>query len=291
VARWAALLFLLLAAAAGAPPLSAARQPAAVVISGGDLPGPVRLAPADADAFQRRLNQPPRFSQAPRVSGLSYAVSAPYWEGPVRQSDDEPPVEVSADYFPAGGFVRARQAGREVWIVIDLRQRELLDRYIRLAKSGSIPAEPGALEVAAAAARDEAVSISAGGRLATPAETQAFWSAFAASGRPRFAAEPRPPDAGAAGGYWLVFSLPEGRVLSYFYDRQTQTLTDSLGTEAYAVAPALAAALPQPEGPALEIEQQEPPGSLAWWPVMVGAGLASLALALWLNGRRDAALR
>jgi len=290
VAPWAALLFLLLAAAAGPLPLSAARQAPAVVISGGDLPGAVRLAPADADAFQRRLNQPPRYSQAPHVSGIFYTVATTYWDKAVRRADGEPSVDASADYYPAGGFVRTRQASNDVWIVIDLRQRALLDRYIRLAKSGSISAEPGALEVAAAA-RDEPISVSAGGRLVTPAEAQAFWSAFAATGKVRFFAEPRPPTTNGSGGYWLAFSLPEGRVLTYFYDRETQTLTDSLGTEMYAVSPSLAAALPQPGGPALEIERQDPPGSLAWWPVMVGAGLASLALALWLNGRRDAALR
>jgi hypothetical protein len=81
--------------------------------------------------------------------------------------------------------------------------------------------------------------------------------------------------------YWLIVTLPEGRALRYYYDGET--VTEALGTERYdasAVNEMLEAVVPQ-DLPV--IAEQEPVGSLLWWPVMVGGGLAAIGLAIWLR--------
>jgi hypothetical protein len=77
--------------------------------------------------------------------------------------------------------------------------------------------------------------------------------------------------------------VPDAHGYQYFYDGST--LTDLLGTERYTVPSALAAFLEglTPAMPA--IENQEPAGSLLWWPVMAGGGLVAIAAAVWLQRR------
>src|SRR3712207_4504444 len=87
-----------------------------VTVSGGDLPHAIRLAPADADAFQRRINTPPELDNAPRTSGPSYTITSTYWDKVLRgERDDREPAEADAVYYPQGGYVKARQGGKDVW--------------------------------------------------------------------------------------------------------------------------------------------------------------------------------
>ena len=286
--RWLALFLLPPLLLLGRP--SAARTVEGTILSGGDLPHAVRLAPVDEDAFFRRIDLPPRLDQAPRPAGPAYTLASSYWDTVLRDDGGGgPPADAEALYYPDGGFVRARQAGADVWLLLEERQRAILDRYIRLARAGLLSAEPGVLQVlAAAAGRGELISVQAGGTMLTEAQTRAFWDAVAAGPAPAFLSDQKPPGV-ATGGFWLVFTLPEGRAVQLLYSpAPDSSLIDSLGGERYAVTPLLHAAIRAVgASPTLEIEQQEPRGSDLWWPVMLGAGLALLGAAWWLRRRKD----
>src|SRR5438552_10868877 len=105
--------------------------PTTTTITGGRLPHPVQLTPIDQDAFFRRVNSPPELEHEPRTSGGSYTVSSGYWAMALADGK-KGPVSDEAEYFPDGGYVRGRKSGKDAWIVIDLRQRAILERYIRL---------------------------------------------------------------------------------------------------------------------------------------------------------------
>ena len=255
-----------------------------VTTSGGGLPHGIRMAAADADAFRRRVAQPPRLEDVPDVSGSPYVVTTSYWASAVRLEEGEDILEIDlkGDYYPDGGYVRVPVGGQDAWLVLDLRQRAILDRYIRLAEAGAISAEPSTLDVLAAASSSEAMGVEAGGDFVAPEVASALLSGLAQA-NPKPFLEPREPPAAQDDGFWLTVTLLEGRSLRYFYDGAT--LTESLGTERYdasSVAQALAAIAPAGT-PA--IGQEEPEGSLLWWPVMVGGGLAALGAAVWLRRR------
>jgi hypothetical protein len=255
-----------------------------VTVSGGDLAQRVRLAPADADAFRRRVNLPPRLDDAPSATGTPYVVTTSYWASAVRLEPDEDffDVAVEADYYSEGGFVRVDVAGQDTWMVIDLRQRAILDRYIRLANAGSIGEFPSTLDVLAAAATAEVLSIAAGGESLEPAAAAKLLRDLAEANPMPFVELPAAPD--EDDGFWLTITLLEGRTLRYFYDGES--LTEAMGTERYPAAAASGSldALAPMSTPA--IAQEEPAGSALWWPVMVGGGLAALSAALWLQRRR-----
>jgi hypothetical protein len=134
--------------------------------------------------------------------------------------------------------------------------------------------------VLAAASSSEAISLEAAGLPLADAEAGRFWKLFSGAMRPSFPEPPQPPQ--ASSGYWLVVTLLEGRALQYYYDPAAATLTDALGSERYTGVPA--GVLP-PSAAAPTIEQQEPQGSLLWWPVMIGGGVVCLAAAVWLHRR------
>ncbi len=243
----------------------------------------IALAPADADAFQRRLNQPPALGTPPAAAGLSYTVTTAYWDAAVREKDDDPAVEAEAEYFPGSGVVRARQDGEDVWLVLDLRQRAILDRYIRFIEAGRPDPRPGALEIVLFASRTEPVAVETGARSFSEAETRAFWDAIAPiAADPSFRDVPQPPDMTGATGYWLTFTCPEGRSLQYYVDTVAGTLTDALGAETYDVTGLLGGVLPS-TAETLQIENDDPAGSWLWWPLAVGGGIGLLALSLWLR--------
>lgn len=244
------------------------------------------LAPADADAFQRRLSQPPLFDEPPAASGPSYTVTTAYWDLAVREDEDEPAVEPDAKYFPGGGFVRARQDGQDLWLVLDLRQRAILDRYIRFgAEVGRPGPRPGALEILALASRTETIGIEAGAGRFSDAEARSFWdSAGSVAADPSFRDPPRPPATAGVAGYWLTFSLPEGRSQQYFVDTTGGVLTDALGTESYDVAGLIGATLPE-TAESLHIEDESPAGSKLWWVLAVGGGAVFLLGAAALHRR------
>jgi hypothetical protein len=256
-----------------------------VTLSGGDLARPVKLARADEDAFLRRLVPPPKLDDAPRVSGESYVVTTQYWDDVLRgDRDDREAAEPAADYYQEGGYVRARQGGKDAWLVLDLRQRAILDRYLSLARAALLRPEPAVLEVLTIASRSQEISIEAGGVALDAAQRRNFWTTLAVSPRGEHVEPPRPPL--GARGIWLVFGLEEGRSVQVFYERDAGLFIDFFGSEIYTVSTPMAALLdavvPRSSG-GISIEQQDGTGSPLWWLLLVGGGVACLAVAAWLR--------
>ncbi|HEX5140553.1 MAG TPA: hypothetical protein VFX19_06400 [Dehalococcoidia bacterium] len=282
--RWLAPFLTLLVFLVLATPSEAQVDILPVTISGGGLREAVHLAPIDADAFRRRVNLPPRLDNSPDLQGESYVITSPYWNSAVKREDgaeEKQRVDEAAIYYPDGGFTRTHLGGVEVWIVLDLRQRQIIDTYIGLSKAGQIGPNDGGLSVMRATAADKPIGIDAGGTPLTPEQRDTFWSALGDT--PATFLDPQAPPEAGSDGFWLLFTVPDAHGYQYFYDGST--LTDLLGTERYTVPSVLGAFLHSltPEMPA--IENQEPAGSLLWWPVMIGGGLAAIAAAVWLQRR------
>jgi hypothetical protein len=265
--------------------------PEATSITGPGFSHPVRLAVTDDYAFFRRINLPPKLENEPRVGGPSYEITSRYWDEVLRGWDSEAGSGAdSAMYYPQGGFVRARQDGEDVWLVLDLRQQAILNRYIRLAQKGDgLPAVPTLQQVIAAAQREERISVTIGSRQLKQDELTAFWREFA---RPMSRTDGGGVTPKSSDGLWLAFGLEEGRTVQLFYDTKGNRLIDDLGIEAMSVptdwlAPVLRTPL-SPESPLvapLAIPQAEPRGGRWWWAVMVGGGLFFLGAAFWLHKR------
>jgi hypothetical protein len=276
-----------LAALAGA----AAREPA-TTISGGGLPFAVQLTPVDEAAFRQRLNLPPLLDEEPELRGTSYDVTSTYWDAAVRDADDgESPVEINASYYPEGGFVRTRQAGTDVWLVIDLRQRAILDRYIALGQESAIGATPAVLDVLrAAAAGGEQLAIQIGDVHLSEVQRDAFWRVAAAM-RAGERATGCAAQKGGESSTWLVFTLPEGRSIEMVYTPEAGTLVDSLGCESYIVPGGWLVPVLGTEAPAFgdthqrQVAQEKGAGSPLWWPLMLGLGFSVLGGAVWLARR------
>lgn len=293
--RWL-LVFLLLPLL---PFPAAAANGQGTVVTGGDLPGAVRLAAADEDAFFRRIDLPPRLTRPPSVSGPSYTVSSGYWDTVLRDDAGQDaaapssPAERDALYYPDTGHVRARQGGGDVWLLLDERQRAILDRYIRLGRAGLLVGAPGVLEVVRAAAlQSEPIGVQVGPRALTPAEAASFWRLAGAATLRREAAG-GPPDAGSPGVTWVILTLLEGRSLRLLYDAAGGLLFDPVSGEVYTVperwlVPLLGEAAAAGPGFALApapVQQQPSRGPGLWWPFMLGGGLALLAAAWWSQRR------
>jgi hypothetical protein len=270
---------------------TAAAAPDGTSVDGPGFEFPVRLAVTDDYAFFRRINLPPKLDEAPRASGPSYQITSRYWDDVLRAWDDGAgSASESATYYPEGGFVRAEQDGEEVWLVIDLRQQAILNRYIRLARQGTLPQHPTVQQVIAAAQRDENVSVSIGSRQLRPNELTEFWKAFSQP-LTRTDAGGRPPQSNA--GLWIAFGLQEGRSVQLFYDMRGNRLIDDLGIEAVAVPPnwltsVLGPDSARPDSPLLAplvVPQDEPRGGRFWWVVMVGVGLFFLGAAFLVHRR------
>jgi hypothetical protein len=138
-------------------------------ISGPGFQHPVRLAVTDDYAFFRRINLPPKLDDTPKVTGPSYEITSRYWDDVLRGWDSSAGSGAdSATYYPQGGFVRAKQGGSDVWLVIDLRQQAIINRYIRLAQKDTLPAAPTLQEVIAASQREEKISVSIGSKQLKP---------------------------------------------------------------------------------------------------------------------------
>jgi hypothetical protein len=268
------------------PTLASAQEPFTipdVTISGGGLPAPISLAPTDADAFRRRINLPPRIEFIPQTTGPSYAVTTAYWDDAIdRESGEEQLlVDERATYWPEGGFLLTKLGDQEVWTVLDLRQQALLERYIRLGSAGAISPREGNLGVLSAAAATEYIGIDAGAAPLTDSQRASFWSALGDT-PVTFLAPFEPPQPGED-GFWLLLTIPDGPGYEYYYDGAT--LTDSFGAERYTAPAALRSLLDGLTPLTPPIENEDPPGSLLWWPVMAGGGLALIAAAYYLNRR------
>ena len=281
------LLVLLAAAVPVAGPVGAQTPILPVTI---DVEGQhITLAPADADAFQRRLNQPPLLDEPPQAAAPSYTVTTGYWDPAIREEEDEPAVDAEAEYFPGGGFVRARQAGEDVWVVLDLRQRAILNHYIGYGTRHRLPADPTLRQAALNPSalliaflgyygQGESVAIEVGDRVLTREEADAFLAAVAPGlYGVTFLDPPQPPRTEDVSGYWVTLTLPEGRTLAYFLDTTAETLTDALGTELHHIG-MTGGGIPESTDVTL-IEDEDPAGSPVWWLAAIGAAML-LAIAV-----------
>ncbi len=241
------------------------------------------MAPADVDAFMRRINTPPRLDKRPeRASGRSYTLTGDYWNT-ILSRPGRAPVDAAATYYPEGGIVRASQGGQDAWLALDLRQQAILARYIRLTNEGALSTRPGLLNVLTAAAGEEDLTVEVDGGALTADQVGALWGGLANTGAPQFLDTPDPP-LQDADGYWLVFGLDEGRALQLFYEPGSPGhLTDALGEERYNVSPALASVLDGIKATPHPIDDKSKPGSYAWWMIMLGGGILCLGGALWLT--------
>ncbi len=254
-------------------------------LSGGGLARPITLSPLDEQAFFQRINTPPKLDDAPSVSGKSYTVTSSYWDTILRGDDkDAKKAAADATYYPDGGFIKAKQGDDDAWLVIDLRQRAVLDRYIRLAESGAFKSSsPSTLDVLrAAVASGEDVGVQVGNQTLSTDQRSVFWRL--AAGITNFAA--MAPSASDQ-GLWVTFNLAEGRAVELLFWPPGLSLADASGSlETYAAPPALeqffsslGATTAQP------VAQDAGRGSPLWWPLGLGIGAALLAAAMWLQGR------
>lgn len=269
---------------------AAAQAGPPTTIAGGDLPYSVRLATADEDAFFRRINPPPVLEQTPSPRGTRYSITSAYWDQARRLTDpDAEAIDPRADYFPGEGLVRLSEGGEDVWIVLNLRQREIIDRYIRLARERLIGPEPGAFDLIRAAALSEPVAVMIANHTLTEDEARRFWSAAApvelrrdlVRGTP----EPPWPPAGPTIS-WIAFTYPDGRSVEMLYSSVTGVLADRFATEVYPVPqrwlePVLGAAAPT----AAQIEEDEDKGTSPLWVVLAVGGVICLVAAFWLSRR------
>lgn len=254
-----------------------------ITISGGDLPYPVRLAPADEDALRRRLNSPPRLDNRPaRATGVTYTIASGYWSD-ILARPNRPSIDDNAVYYAESGIALATYGGQEAWLALDMRQQGILERYIRLGRSRAISQRPGVLSLLSAAQAAEDVTVEAGGGPLTTGQAGALWAVLATTGAPRFLNPLEPPKSGP-NGLWLIFGLQEGRSLQLYYEPGSPgTLTDALGGERYTVSPGLAAVLGTIKPSSTPLGDQTSPGSKAWWLIMIGVGLLCLGAAVWLT--------
>jgi hypothetical protein len=268
-------------------------------ISGGRLPYAIRLSPIDESALMRRVNSPPQLEKEPKTTGPSYRLDSSYWATVLPKTNKEPsPAERAAEYFPDGGFVKARQGGKDAWVVLDLRQRAIIDRYIRLGEKGALSASPGELEVMRAAAADgEVIGIQVASRALTDDETAKFWT-VAEGQSPTQPAVPVPQSPIFGGSFvWLLFTLPEGFQVRFAYSAASGVLISEAGDEFYAVpfrwlVPVIGAEAAPDAIIGLrptDIKNQRSPGSPLWWPIGLGAGGLLISVAIWLQRRLAAA--
>jgi len=269
--------------------VTVAATPMPVTLSGGDLPHAIRFAAVDADAFARRLDLPPKLETPPSPLGPSYQLETPYWDSVLRKpGEDRPAAEVVAVYYPSAGVVKARQGDADVWLVLDLRQRKIIDRYIRLG--GVLSATPGVMEVLGQAAA-EAISVQIGTKTLDPAEAARFWAGVAGL-QPR-AYKPGDPanTTDTADAVWIIFGLQEGRSVQLLYAAADGLLIDRIGAQVYVVPPSwlvpvLGPAAATGPGFALSagsVPQEAGTGSPLWWALMIPGGLALLGAAVWLQ--------
>ena len=250
-------------------------------ISGGRLPFALRLSPVDESALPRRVNMPPKLEKTPAVTGPSYRVDSSYWATVLPKTKHEPAAGAQADYYPEGGFVRADQGGKEGWLVIDLRQRALLDRYIRLGEKGALAAAPSEMDVLRAANSDgELVGVEVGLESLKENQRRAFWTAAAGLGSPTIPQRPAGSDSIS-----VVLSLPEGRAVEMRYSPTSRTLSDLQGFEFYPVPADLEKVIMDAHPAVLGFAEEASPGSPIWWVAGLGVGGLFIGAAIWLQRR------
>jgi hypothetical protein len=292
------VIALVVAAASFAPPrASASATLGGTYISGGALPYEVRLAPADEDAFMRRLSPPPRLSEPPETTGRAYTVRSPYWSQLMPGTPGvRGPAGESATYYPEGGYLSAaRTDGTTTWLVLDVRQQAILARYVSLGERGLLPSRPAALEVIRASVETgEQVGIQVGGHVLSEEQSARFWRqsiglpVLPPPGLERLVPRETPVAVAplAVGDLPVTLTLAEGRSLHFIYRAQAGRLEDTLGYETYGLSPGwLASVLGQDMGSATfgTVPQDEGPGSPLWWLAAMAAAALLLAAAARLG--------
>ena len=266
------------------------------LISGGNLSQPLRLAQVDETALYQRVSLPPRLDDPPTASGPSYTVKSPYWPKVLPgNGKDRPRALDEAAYFPQGGLVRADQGGKDSWIVLDLRQRAILDRYIRLGEKGLISGDTSVVQVlVAASASGEAVGVTVGSTALSATESSKLLDSLKGlTPSPKLgpgALLAVPPSQPPAGSAWMTFTLPEGREVRLLYTAASRTLVDYDAQNHYPIPSEWLESVlgPQyaPGSPALlagAVPQEKGPGSPVWWLVMLGGGIALLTAGVYLS--------
>jgi hypothetical protein len=261
---------------------------AGTTVSGGDMKHPVRLTAADELTFLRRINLPPKLDDAPFNSydGPSYTVATDYWDSLLYGwKDTKGHAADTATYYPKGGYIKTKQDDKDVWLVIDLRQQAILNRYIRLGAKDAVPEKP-TLQQMLVASSDEPISVDIGSHSLTDTERAAFWKALA---QPMEAVLSAGANTKTSDGVWITFNLPEGRDLQLFYDINANRLVDGIGGDGSVLPrdwlqPVLGANAPHAGAPGLvgakAVPQEASTGSPVWWVIMIGGGLTCIAAAL-----------
>jgi hypothetical protein len=266
-------------------------------ISGGGITQALRLTPIDETALFQRISLPPKLDNAPpSLSGPSYTVQSPYWPMVLPgNGKDRPAALDEAAYYPNGGFARASQGGKDAWLALDLRQRAILDRYVSLGEKHLIAGEPSIIEVLRAdVATGDQLAVSVGVRDLTQLEQGKLWTALEGVNPRSFpppGGAPATPDvAKSSNGIWITFLLPEGRDARLLYAPSADVLVDYAAQQYYPLPKSWLTLVLGPDGQpgsgataATPVPQERGPGSPLWWPLMIGAGVALLALAVFLN--------
>src|SRR5690606_7728587 len=104
----------------------------------------------------------------------------------------------------------------DAWMALNLRQRAILDRYIRLFKAGAIGDAPSSIDVLARTAMVEQFGVQAGENVLPLAEATELLARLSEA-HPSPILEEREVPTPDGDGFWLIVTLVEGRSLRYYY--------------------------------------------------------------------------
>lgn len=225
------LLVLVIMLGALAQPCPSDAKSPPPVLDGADLPHAVTLAFADWQALAGGRPQPERVPAPPPRDGPVYRLRNWMWID-ARAWAEEQQAEEAAWYHPAGGYLEVIGQTETAWFQVDPGRQTLLDRYLRLARRGRLPADPSVIEVLDGAAADETITVAVGWASREvplpPAVAEAFWRATGTASRRSFS-RPHPALTGIDVGFELRIRLPEGRMVTFWYDRVRHVFVDTIG--------------------------------------------------------------
>lgn len=203
------------------------------VLSGGDLPYPITLPFIDWETYYTATPPPKELEAPPSVSEQAYTLTSWYWSDIAQWALDEEDRNL-ATYYPLGGYLHVQTSSGARWFQLDQKRQILLGRYLRLGRERIIPGEPSMLQVAAAAAVAEPVVLEIGRtreseRVVVPPElARAFWQEAGATVKLQLLRS-NTLMSGKDRAFDLFIRLPEGQVLSFWYDRAKGVLLDPTG--------------------------------------------------------------
>lgn len=168
--------------------LADAKSPA-TTLSGNDLPEPVALAFQDERYFWHHTPGPREVDEPIGHVEAGYLLYAWYW-GKLLGASQQP--RELAHYYPETGLVQvySHSSQEPAWLQLDDGRRALLDRYLRLGRSGSLPPRdrPTVVDVLLASfCAGEPAAITAGDRSLDSAEAASFWHELTTARQQRLA--------------------------------------------------------------------------------------------------------